>query len=471
MDPAEKFNRTHAIYRNRRLAWDYNDTHAEADGGRSLLEHPEISTWLPQFGVEADDAYEARKLRANGLYDNLGKLAVKVHQAYLFKNAPQRNNVPKRIDYLLSDVDGRGNSADTFFKMVDAKSRIRGIHFVLVDATAIPGSITKAQEKALGYRTWFESIDAMQVIDWGTSASGGSVSLDYAVVKDFLTRGGPFEEKSVIERWRVFLRDEIVIYERDASHKDDPPLETSRVKNSIGRVPLIAFYEEKVGEMDGRTFVDDVSVIANKIWEYNSVDDEGIYWSGFDLLVVSSDRETSEIKLGEARALDVGAEGSAEFITGGKTAGERIYTKVEKLQQRALAMIFNQIERHVDSAQVQAAEKTRYDRAGFITALRWKAMTMEQGEVGCFKLALEYHGESMTNVEDMVVYFKDFEVGEDSPDVWEARFRHGVSEPADWLQQRNPGISIESAREKVQANLSEVAKEIPNVDPFGSSNA
>lgn len=448
------FETRHPYYNERMEAWEFAKAHWQ--GGRALRKRH--GKYLAQFQLEQDKEFKDRADRATGLYDNLVKRALHVYQSQLNRVKPERT-LPSTIEAALDDADLFGTSADAFFQSVEESAQVYEWCAVLVDAPRAvddTGQLSERDAAASSYRPWFERIDPLQVIDWSVEMQDPARrgSLNYIVIRDEVTREKvPFAEGRKVVRYRCYEPHRIRVWEHDLGATGDGKNATPVVDmtNAIGEVPIVVFYEGFQRPMQGRTVIEDVALAANALWNSASVADESYYYQGFNLLVLSTDRDVNEIKMKENRGFTIGPGERAEYLAPSPVPFEAHERRAQSIIERVRDLVFNRTSRQLATAQVESAEKRDIDRQEFLSILESKAESFERAEEAAWRLLALAWGADEGDIE--VRYNRNFTVDTREADEWVKLVAEGVMSKAEWYMALHPDTDAEQAWEEMRENI------------------
>jgi len=235
--------------------------------------------------------------------------------------------------------------------------------------------------------------------------------------------------------------------------KDREPSIVSEGAHELGTVPLVAFYDERLGPMQGGTIADDVALQADALWQYRSVRDESMYIHGIQQLVFASDNsDITKLDMGAARAIQIGRDDSLTYLQPSDVVYSS-YTDVSReIIEDVADLIFARTSRQLPTGQVESADKRRADREEFIAVLEQKAANFEEAERRCWELANQWAGGVDSDVIE-ITYNRDFEAAETLADEWIKRIQEGVAKREDWYRELHPGVDEEEAAAMEAENL------------------
>jgi hypothetical protein len=451
---ATDYNHKNRVYQKRDSVWRYNSDHYA--GGRNLADSPYSKEYLFQFGLEDDDAYVARLKRSKGLFDNLIARALGVYQSQIFRRDPVRK-LPESLKPMQDDVDMNETDASPFFQMVAEQAQVHGLSFVLVDAPRVDGTLTEMDRQSGRLRPWFEHVSALNLYDWDVEIDDPTRRgmLNYIVICDKIDFGKkPFTKEVERKRYRVWKPDSWEVWLTPEGGSADPTMLDSG-PNALGEVPLVPFYDRRIAPMQGSTIVDDVALASNSLWNAASVRDEAFQYQGFNQLVLTTDQNISELKLGESRAIKLPLGASAAYLTPSSVPFEAYQKLVNETLEKVADLVFARTSRQLPTGQVESADKRDIDRQEFVALLNRKSSNFQDAEKLCWVLASQYLNvrKEKAREEIDVEYNREFRVNERSMAEWIQGIRESIFSREEVYMAFHPGVDEDEAKKRVDDNL------------------
>jgi hypothetical protein len=307
-------------------------------------------------------------------------------------------------------------------------------------------------------RPWAEIITPLQIVDWGveTQDMKRRGMLNYIVIWDQIREYvEPLEPSEMINRYRVYTTDHYQEWHVKESEAGSPDATGSLVKDKpheFGEVPLVMFYSEFLSPMKGSTIFDDVVMSANALWNTMSVMDEAFHYQGFNTLVITSDEDLSDLKLGETKAVKLPAGSEFKYEAPVATPFQMGEERMRGMLERVADLVFNRTSRQIPTAQVESAQKRMIDREEFVALLETKAARMELGERKVWELLAKATGAQ--DYESEVTYNRVFNVDFKDPVTWMQEVSEGISSKAEWYMATHPEVTDEDeAWRLIEENL------------------
>ena len=455
---ANNFMAEHPWYAKRKSIWRYNL--ASLAGGRAMVD----GGYLDPSAIEGEASFDRRKRRSMRLYKNLLRSGLRIYEGQIFRIEPVRV-IPERISGMVDDVDLQGTDAQPFFASVTSDAQVTGQSYVLVDSPALPPGTTQMQAQQGRLRPYFEHVPTLALIDWEveTLSPARRGQLNYAVIADeiYAPTASPFALHDPISRIRVWTTDEWFVFTRgaaDATHTLD-----SQGSHSLGRVPLVPFYDQRIAPMQGQTISDDIALQADALWQYRSVRDESLYIHGIQQLVLSSDSDDiKELDFSASRAIPIGANDTLDYLRPSEVVYSAYSDVATEIIEDVADLIFARSSRQLPTGQVESADKRRSDREEFVAILEEKASNFEESEAECWRLANLWAG-GTDGDEISVAYNRDYESVDTLADEWVQRIAEGVASRVEWYQEIHPGVSTEDAAIAVAANAAQRGSPVRDV--------
>jgi len=240
-------------------------------------------TYLPQEPAESEEAYKNRALRSvlTNLYK---KTADKLVGKPLKKGVKLLEDVPPEIRKFEPNIDNQGTNLNVFARNVLDSAVDDGVTHILVDFSDTQsvdgefpdGSLTLAQEQRLGVRPYARHVRAADLIGWKSELVNNSKVLTQIRIQEFVKVQDPDDEFSqiMVERIRVvepFLQR---VYERQTKENvgdDKDEYVLIEVKpTTMPVIPLVTFYTNKKGFMQGEPLLLDIAYLNVAHWQSDS---------------------------------------------------------------------------------------------------------------------------------------------------------------------------------------------------------
>ncbi|RLE28253.1 MAG: hypothetical protein DRJ65_00050 [Acidobacteria bacterium] len=205
--------------------------------------------WLPQWVKETATQYSTR-LKKTTLFNGLGR-TIKVLTGKVFRKPVETSeNMPKLIREWLVDVDLEGNSVDTFSRKVFSDALAMGLSHVFVDH---PYSDAVSAADEIGLRPYLVHVPADHLVAWSHTTSQGRKTLaSIRILDSVIVPDGVFGEKSVDRVREYFMGAEGVMEYRFWLKDDDGDwIVSGSGTTSRTSIPLVTFYTQEVGPMQG----------------------------------------------------------------------------------------------------------------------------------------------------------------------------------------------------------------------------
>ncbi len=368
------------------------------------------TTYLKQETNESDGDYQTRLARA--VVDNYVEKIVVERQAYLWKKPPTRELTPA-LERSADNVDRQGTDADSFFREVTREAQIDGIRWVAADMPRMPdsGFSSLLEQEQAGHRFFFESIPGANVVDWSVDENG---ALLWAIIEQntIQPREEPGGEAEGEVQYKVWTRKEWRLYEVNEASSQTGDTSTWTLVDSgghdLGVVPLVPFLGQKHTAYSGwpvaRPVLHHIALIYNKSSDMDWYE----RLSAHPVLLGMGPEKPEQIETtGGIWITDDGSAARPPTLTYLEPSGTALQTQrasISDLEDRIYAIALAQTKR--ETAQAQAADTLREDRAVFTASLAAAAVAYEKCEQRCWQLAATWAGEQAGRVS--VEYHKDF---------------------------------------------------------------
>lgn len=370
------------------------------DGWRAVK--PKRDTYLFKEPRETDDDYEIRLKRA--VVDNWVERIVQARHAVLFRKSVTRD-LPTKLKTIEVDVDRAGNAAEPFFQEVAREAQIDGIRWVAIDMPVAPetGFTSQAAETAARHRPFFESIPAVNVIDWEKGADG---DLIWAVLKLGVPTARPSAGLSyeTTPKWKIWYRSHWEI----VSQGENGPVIESSGPNTSGVVPLVPFFGVKDSDYSGWPVVSLLLEHIILIYNKRSDLDRSERIAAHPTPVIMSPKKFEVLNMSNGIWIDTskanGIPVDVKILETSGVAFESIRTSIGQLEYTIRAHALAQAKR--DSAQVESADSQREYKEHFNSSIRSASVLCEASERRCWEIAALWAKEGGKS---QVEYNRDFD--------------------------------------------------------------
>jgi len=289
-----KLDRMHPAYAAQAREWDRaRDCY---DGGSRIEGRAE---YLPKHERETESNYRSRLQRA--VYTNFCLPIVENFTGQIWRNAPART-LPEALEPLEDDVDRQGAPANAFFKSVTQNAQVEGLRYVLVDYPDTRGVASRGEERARRIRPYFVDLDPRRVLDWSfVTGDDGALRLAWVVVReDVEPEAEPFRGRKTEHRYRLWRPESWELWRKDDSGRAQLVEEG---RNTLGEIPLTAFYSDYAGPFTGRSALAGVVSLCLAHYRKWSDRDNSEFWAGMPTWVFKNWPEDSEIVIGSGNGI------------------------------------------------------------------------------------------------------------------------------------------------------------------------
>jgi hypothetical protein len=218
------------------------------------------SPYLPRFPNEQPFDYELRRRHApfTNIYADIGdNLASKPFS----KTLELDEDEPDNLKTIAENIDGQGNNLHVFARKAFRSGIDKFIHWILVDYTNVPQGATLADERSIGARPYWVSIEPERMLANYSAFVNGQEVIYYARIHEPIKRKSGYGEV-MVDRVRVLNREPILdpitnepigfgpptwqVYELINTTGDDGKekanwLVVASGEITIGVIPLVAF--------------------------------------------------------------------------------------------------------------------------------------------------------------------------------------------------------------------------------------
>lgn len=254
----------HPIYKEMLEAWKLPDA---LNGGTTAMREAGI-VFLPQEPREGATAYAVRKSRSflfSGYSTTVKMLSSKPFQ----KSITITGDITDDLKTIVDDVDMSGSNLTKFTKEVFKDAINHGLSHILIDMPSrdTTKNIDKASQKTNSIRPYFVHIKSEQLISWTSEMRNGKNVLTSATIKskNWKNKG----TTQVLEyRYTVYTEQDIKVYSAD-TNQGKPSL-ISEAVNTLGIVPLVTYYADRLGFMHGKPALTDLAWTNLAHWQSSS---------------------------------------------------------------------------------------------------------------------------------------------------------------------------------------------------------
>lgn len=216
-----------------------------------------IACFLPRNRQEQDEVYQMRCHQApyishvGSIIDQYG--ATIFSAPYTIRAHKNQEEVLKLDDFyseFKEDVDTSGTDLSTFFKSRFQEALVKKNAYWLVESPTAPSEIEEITE--LNRNEWIElgldrlrlkAVPTENLFDWECDCRG---ELEWAVLfSDSCTRPAPGSETLYVKTWKIYTREEVIVYELQHTASKPPQEEqeiplVEKYKHNLPGVPLLA---------------------------------------------------------------------------------------------------------------------------------------------------------------------------------------------------------------------------------------
>lgn len=239
------------------------------------------TTRMPQWPLEDAKAYAARLATAT-LYPAFSETVASMAGRVFGKPLVIGDDVPEDVQArVLPNVDMEGRNLHSFASDVFELAMAHGLSFILVDHPRVEGARTQADERALGARPYWVSINARQVLGWRTEMVAGNHRLAQFRYKELISEpDGEFGSASV-EQIRVLEPGRCRLYRQVKDvwvlHED--------FATSLAEIPIVPVYTGRTGFMTAVPPLLELAHLNVKHWQSQSDQDTILHTARVPLLL------------------------------------------------------------------------------------------------------------------------------------------------------------------------------------------
>ncbi len=370
------FNKAHQHYKDNAALWQkFQAAHSGKGINEYLKRHPR----------EGSTDFARRKQLP--IWRPYPKLATDLWGSKLLDKKPARV-LPDQLSPLVADVDRLGTPAGPFFAALIEDALAYGLAFALIDAPKLPDGVkaeelTMAEAVARNLRPYVTPLSPLDVVDWAFMPDG---KLAWLVVREQISGPAvPFEEDKPQEARRVWYSDSWELWIKDKSGKLEP---VDHDTHPFGEVPVVPWYAEKVGPMQGKSPLAGIVDMSLELLSIQSLLAVALGFGSLPRLAVYSGADMGVIPTAtsELGGLDMDPEDKAQWLYLPSDAVKAHQIEVERLKADIKATMYRVMDQRRESAQAEAAEKTKLDLSALHAALATWAGSFEDAELKTWQL-------------------------------------------------------------------------------------
>lgn len=420
-----------------------------------------IEQYLRRHPVEGPQDFIDRKAAA--VYRNFPGLTTDLWAGKLLKKKPARV-LPDQLAPLVPDVDRLGTPAGPFFKALIEDAMTYGLAFALVDAPKLPEGtdlekLSMAQAQALNLRPYVVPLSPSEVLDWAFNPDG---SLAWVAVREWIMPPAlPFTEGKPEPAVKVWHSETWEVWVADKRGKLEP---VDHGTHPFGEVPLVPWYAEKAGPFMGKSPLAGIVELSLELLNVNSLLGMALGHASLPRLAIkSSGASGGGVPLPSQRTagieLDPGDD--AKYLYLPSDAVKALQIEADRLKADIKAMVYRQLDQRKESAQPQAAEKTRLDLGALHATLAGWAANFEDAEQKTWQLMAR----GFTNCDPgqvQITYNKKFDLRTNAERLQEALEAEALDLPSptfrtEYRTQLVSALLEDSSPEQVAAAVAELA--------------
>lgn len=296
-------------------------------------------TYLPKFANEHGSSYD-RRLKAATLFPAFRR-TVRVMAGKPFAQALSLADAPPQIEQWAEDIDLQGTNLHTFAGDLLTNALAFGIGGILVEAPRpiVAGNRvpTLAEERAAGVRPYFVRIRHDQILGFRLSMANGRKYVSQLRLAELSSEpDGDFGEV-VRERVRVLEPGSWRLFEKQkgADGKDNWIL-IDEGATSLGYVPFVPVYGERIDHMVGRSPLLDLAYLNVKHWQSQSDQDNILSIARVPILAAIGADEGSELVVGASSFVRLPQGGDLKFVEHSGAAISAGASSIEALEEQMI---------------------------------------------------------------------------------------------------------------------------------------
>lgn len=229
-------------------------------------------TYLPQEMRESNEAYQIRLHRT--FLHNLYWRTITSITGLAFTSPVVVTGVPKELEYLEKNFTGDGRSLTEIAYTMSRDAIHYGLCHAMMDFPAVETSgMSRREFLDSGFKPYCTYINPRNLIGWRTSEEPGVDILKQVRITESKVVASDINEwaEKVIYLTRVIHPSFTEVYKFDPEYDDNASYElTDTVENTIGYVPLVTAYGNKLSFMMGEPALYDLAMMNLRHYQSSS---------------------------------------------------------------------------------------------------------------------------------------------------------------------------------------------------------
>jgi len=406
--------RRHPEYAENLAHWDFlEDTY---EGGREWFKGN-----IFQYIKEGSGEYADRLKRAYRF--NHSREVVDLLNKYLFKqNIVRSDDAPESVKAFWLKSTKNGLSIRDFARQCGKKASVFGRIGIVVDNTATTQVNSKAEEKAMGVRTYAYAVRPEQLLDYSYDSEG---ELNWILIQESSRDDvDPLNSTGVESpRWRLWTKTDWRLFELQGRGNKQRVVEIGNGAHNLGEVPVI-LHDHMITDEDfvAPSLISDIAYLDRATANYLSNLDAIIQDQTFSQLAMPAqnvlpgeDSYTKMVDMGTKRV----------FLYDGEGGAAPMYLSPDPKQAAMILNVVNKIISEIYHTVGLAGERTKQDNAMGIdnssgvakaydfdrvnALLQAKADSLEVFENKLARLVAKWNGEEAAVKDDLVSYPDNFD--------------------------------------------------------------
>lgn len=346
--------RRHPRYEDHIKHWTFME--ATYDGGREWFDAN-----IFRYIKEGDQEFSDRLARCYRF--NHSREVVDLINKYLFKQHITRNDAdaPESVKAFWKKATKNGLTIKDFVRQVSKKTSMVGRVGIVVDTTAPSGAVvSKADEKALGIRTYAYIVGPDQLLDYSYDDDG---ALNWALIREVARDDeDPFTSSgNEVDRYRLWTKADWSLFEEQMQGRKKVVVMIDYGEHNLGEVPVVlADNIISDEEYTPPSMIDDIAYLDRAVANYLSNLDAIIQDQTFSQLAMPAqnvlpgeDNYTKLVEMGTKRV----------FLYDGEGGSQPFYLSPDVKQAELIVTVINKIIGEIYHTVGLAGERTKQDNA------------------------------------------------------------------------------------------------------------
>ena len=246
--------------------------------------------YLPKFEAETDASYKER-LALSWLFNGYRKTVKDMTGRVFGKSVELGEDTPDKLNEWVKNIDLAGRDLSTFAKEVFEDGTDAGISYIMVDAPAREGEVTRDQAVTEGLRPFLVHLSVESILGWRSEVINNVTVLSQLRIAETVSEPDPNDEfmDLEIEQVRVLDRDSAGVVTRiyrKVENSEEWVLHDQSVSD-MQEITVIPFYANRTGFFCGEPPLSDLADVNIAHWQSQSDQRNVLHFARVPILFAS----------------------------------------------------------------------------------------------------------------------------------------------------------------------------------------